>query len=266
MPLGPEVKERYQRQLLLPEIGETGQSILSQKSVLIIGIGGLGSPAALYLAAAGIGCLGLVDGDRVELSNLHRQIIHFTPDVGKKKVLSAKEKINQLNPAVQVKVHPVDMQAARLTELTREYHFIIDATDSFSAKYMISDACVRSRTPFCHAGITGFSGQMFTYLPDRACGCFRCLFPQPPAAHILPDRVAGGVFGSVPGTLGTLQAAEAIKYLLSFGELLFNRLLVYDAKRMSFRFVVFGPSRRCPWRVFHGQTEGGRQAADDERH
>jgi molybdopterin-synthase adenylyltransferase len=244
--LTPEIKARYARQMLLPEIGALGQEKIGNGSVLIIGLGGLGSPVAYYLAAAGIGQLGLVDSDYVEVSNLHRQILHFNTDLKKSKVKSAIEKISSLNPNVNLQTYDHYVNEKDLSEILPKYDFVIEATDNFSSKYAISDACVLNRKPFCHAGITGFTGQLFSYVPNKQCGCYRCLFPQPPAVHKIPDRAAGAILGTVPGTIGTLQATEAIKYLLDMEGLLLNRLLVYDAKNMSMRSVHFSPSANCP--------------------
>jgi molybdopterin/thiamine biosynthesis adenylyltransferase len=251
MVLSKEQRERYARQLLLPEMAEAGQEGLAQGSVLIIGLGGLGSPVAYYLAAAGVGRLGLLDGDFVENSNLHRQIIHFTPDVQKMKTASAKEKLSQLNPGVQVEVHPHYADPEKLSLLTGQYDFVIDATDNFTSKFMISDTCVQAGKAFCHAGVSEYSGQVFTYVSGRGCGCYRCLFTKPPAADILPDRADAGILGTVPGILGAIQATEAIKYLAGIGTLLLNRLLIYDAKEVRFRTLFFKPSLKCPWLKYH---------------
>lgn len=244
--LTSDSKARYARQMLLPEVGTGGQEKLGKSSALIIGLGGLGSPAAYYLAAAGIGRLGLVDSDYVEISNLNRQILHFTPDVKKMKTKSAAEKINQLNPEVTLETYNYYMDKQQFLDILPQYDFVIEATDNFSSKYAISDACVISGKAFCHAGITGYEGQAFTYVPKQSCGCFRCLFPESPHPVKIPDKATGTVLGTVPGTMGTIQATEAIKYLLAIGDLLLNRLLMYDAKQMKMRIVHFSPSAKCP--------------------
>ncbi len=246
MTLSAEQLQRYARQLKLPEVGDAGQNQLAMSSVLLIGTGGLGSAAALYLAAAGVGRLGLTDADSVDLSNLQRQILHFTPDLHKPKTQSAREKINSLNPDVRVETYQERLDAGNLPGLLTQYDFIIDATDNFITKFLISDECVRAGKPFSHAGVTGWEGQTFTYLPDGRCGCYRCLFAAPPPPEKIPDQAAAGILGAVAGTLGTLQATEALKYLLGLDGLLTNRLLVYQARRLKWREIRFQPAPDCP--------------------
>jgi len=239
-----ESQQRYARQLLLPEVGEAGQAKLAAASVLIIGAGGLGSPAAFFLAGAGVGRIGLADSDRVDLSNLHRQILHATPDVGRLKTDSGREALAGLNPGVVIEPHALRITAANIGPLAAAYDFVISAVDNFAGKFLISDACVRGGKPFCHAGVLGWEGQIFTYLPGGRSGCCRCLLPAgteaPEAAAPVP------VLGSIPGVLGALQATEALKWILGIPGLLVNRLLHIDGKRMRFREVAFQPSRDCP--------------------
>lgn len=237
--------ERYSRHIVLKEVGGTGQRKLLNGRVLIIGAGALGSPAALYLAAAGVGTVGIADADVVDLSNLQRQIIHHTPDVGKKKVLSAREKIAALNPDVQVVTHHLWVDAASIMELIADYDFIIDGTDNFAAKFLINDACVLAGKPFSHGGILHFIGQTMTVLPGQS-PCYRCIFPAPPPPGAIPTCSQAGVLGVVPGVIGSLQATEAIKYLLGVGRLLAGRMVVYDAEGLDFHVTPLARQPRCP--------------------
>ncbi|MDR2118849.1 MAG: HesA/MoeB/ThiF family protein [Tannerellaceae bacterium] len=236
--------ERYSRHILLQDVGVEGQEKISRGKVLVIGAGGLGAPVLLYLAAAGVGTLGVIDGDVVELSNLQRQIIHFTPDKGKPKVLSAKEKINLINPDVQVVTYPEFLTAGNASGIIKDYDFIVDGTDSFPVKFLINDACVLGGKPFSHGGILRFEGQTLTHLPDTA--CYRCAFHSPPPPHAVPTCSQAGVLGAIAGMLGTIQAAEALKFLTGAGDLLTNRILSFQAKNMSFRTVNIRRNRHCP--------------------
>lgn len=226
---------RYSRHILLREVGVEGQERIRQGKVLIVGLGGLGSPVALYLAAAGVGTIGLVDGDVVDLSNLQRQVIHSTPDVGRLKVESAREKLLRLNPGVQVQIHADFLSAENALELIRPYDFIVDGTDNFPVKFLINDACVMAGKPFSHGGILRFEGQTFTHLPGTA--CYRCLFGAPPPAGEVPTCSQAGILGAIAGMLGTIQAAETLKYLAGVGELLTDQLLTFDAKTMDFHKI-----------------------------
>lgn len=243
--LTPGQNERYARQLVLPEIGPAGQVRLLQASVLVIGLGGLGSAAAWYLAAAGVGRLGLLDSDRVERSNLQRQTLHATPDLGQPKTVSAAAKLRALNPEIGFDLLELRATEENLPRLIAGYDFILDAADNFSTKFLISDVCVRERKPFSHAGVRGFEGQTFTYVPGGAHGCYRCLFQSPPPAALIPDQAAGGILGSVAGSLGLIQATEAVKCILGIGRLLTNRLLVYQALDQRWREVGFHPAADC---------------------
>ncbi|MBU0571514.1 MAG: molybdopterin-synthase adenylyltransferase MoeB [Candidatus Omnitrophica bacterium] len=236
--------ERYSRHIILQDVGAQGQKKIMEGKVLIIGAGGLGAPAALYLAAAGVGTIGLVDGDQVDLTNLQRQVIHFTPDVGKPKVASAKEKIEQMNPDVQVVTYEEMATASNISGIIRDYDFIIDGTDNFPAKFLINDACVFGRKPFSHGGILRFDGQTMTYLPGEV--CYRCVFKGSPPKNAVPACSQAGVLGAVAGMLGTIQAAEALKYFVGKGELLTNRLLVFNALKMNFRTVNIKRNKSCP--------------------
>jgi len=234
--------QRYARQISLPEIGEAGQKKLLASRVLLIGAGGLGSPAGYYLAAAGIGTLGMVDGDVLELSNLQRQIAHATADLGRPKVESAARTFTALNPDVRVNAHNLRLTAGNAPELFKNYDFIIDATDNFESKFLIAGACHAAAKPYSHAGILKFIGQTLTVIPGQT-ACLRCVFDELPPGNKAPPQ---GPLGVVPGVLGTIQATEAIKYLLGLGELLTNRLLVYDALRLQFRCVRINRNPACP--------------------
>jgi molybdopterin/thiamine biosynthesis adenylyltransferase len=236
--------ERYSRHILLQDVGVEGQEKISRGRVLVIGAGGLGAPVLLYLAAAGVGKLGIVDGDVVDLSNLQRQVIHFTPDVGKPKVISAAEKIAAINPDVEVVAHQEFFTSDNALELIRDYDFIIDGTDTFPVKFLINDACVLGNKPFSHGGILRFEGQTFTHLPGTA--CYRCAFHSPPPPNAVPTCSQAGVLGAIAGMLGTIQAAEALKFLTETGDLLANRLLSFEAKAMRFRTVALHRNARCP--------------------
>ena len=240
-----ERMERYSRHILLKEVGVEGQRRLWNARILIIGAGGLGSPVALYLAAAGVGTLGIADGDVVELSNLQRQIIHFSEDVGRAKALSAEDKVRRINPDVQVQVFQEFVRADNILPLIEQYDFIIDGTDNFAAKFLINDACVLAGKPYSHGGILMFSGQTMTVLPGKS-ACYRCIFPSAPPAGIVPTCSQAGVLGAIAGILGTIQAAEALKFASGAGTPLADALLVFDALEMSFRRVPLKRNPECP--------------------
>lgn len=235
--------QRYSRHILLQDVGVEGQEKISNGKVLIVGAGGLGAPIALYLAAAGVGTIGIIDGDVVDLSNLQRQVIHFTPDVNKAKVLSAKEKINQLNPDVKVIAYHELLTASNALEIIRPYDFIVDGTDNFPVKFLINDACVMAGKPFSHGGILRFDGQTITVLPGTA--CYRCIFHSPPPPDMVPTCSQAGVLGAIAGMLGTIQATEVLKYLTGVGDLLTNRLLTFNAKKMEFRTIRVKHNHQC---------------------
>lgn len=235
--------ERYSRHLILQDVGIEGQQKIIEGKVLIVGAGGLGSPVAMYLAAAGVGTIGLIDGDVVDRTNLQRQIIHFTNDLNRPKVESAQEKILAINPDVKVNVYPELLTPDNAFGIIEEYDFIVDGTDNFSTKFMVNDACVMAKKPFSHGGILRFEGQTMTYVPGHA--CYRCIFGSPPPAHAVPSCSQAGVLGSIAGMLGTIQATEVLKYLIGKGDLLTDRMLIFDALKMSFREVSFKPSPGC---------------------
>jgi molybdopterin/thiamine biosynthesis adenylyltransferase len=236
--------ERYSRHILLQDVGVEGQEKISKGNVLVVGAGGLGAPALLYLAAAGVGTIGIIDGDEVDLSNLQRQIIHFTPDVGKTKVQSAKEKIRQINPDVNVVTYHEFFTAGNAFEIIRYYDFIVDGTDNFHAKFLINDACVLAGKPFSHGSILRFDGLTVTSQPGTA--CYRCIFHAAPPPDAVPTCSQAGVLGAIPGMLGAIQAAEALKFLTGTGNLLTDRLLIFDAKEMVFKTIDVEKNRQCP--------------------
>jgi molybdopterin/thiamine biosynthesis adenylyltransferase len=237
--------DRYSRHIILKEVGGKGQKKLLAGRVLIIGAGGLGAPAALYLAAAGVGTIGIADADVVDTTNLQRQVIHFTPDVGKAKVESAAEKMRAINPDVTVKTYREWITAANIAGILADYDFVIDGTDNFAAKFLVNDACVLAGKPYSHAGILQFEGQALTVLPGKST-CFRCIFPEPPPKDAIPTCSQAGVLGVLPGVVGSIQATEAIKFLLGKGELLAGRLLTYNALSMKFREIPIDRNARCP--------------------
>ncbi len=237
--------ERYSRHIILREVGGKGQRRLLEGRVLIVGAGGLGSPAALYLAAAGVGTIGIADPDVVDLSNLQRQVIHHTPDVGRPKVESAREKIVAINPDVTVNAHHTRLTADNIAGIVDGYDFVIDGTDNFVAKFLINDACVMAGKTYSHGGILQFVGQTMTVRPG-ASACYRCLVSSPPPPGAIPSCAEAGVIGVLPGVIGTIQASEAVKYLLGVGELLADRMLIYDALENEFSKVAIRKNPRCP--------------------
>ena len=245
MSLRADQIERYSRHILLQDVGGKGQEKLLAGRVLIIGAGGLGAPVALYLAAAGVGTLGIADADVVDVTNLQRQVIHFTPDVGKPKVVSAAEKIRAINPDVTVRTHQEWISAANIAELIAGYDFVIDGTDNFATKFLINDACVLGKKPYSHGGILRFDGQTLTVKPGES-ACYRCIFPAPPPKDAIPTCSEAGVIGVLPGVIGTIQATEAIKYLLGIGDLLTGRLLTYSARALKFREIGIKRNAKCP--------------------
>ncbi|MDT8446736.1 MAG: molybdopterin-synthase adenylyltransferase MoeB [bacterium] len=240
-----EQLERYSRHIILKEVGVEGQAKLMQAKVLVIGAGGLGSPIALYLAAAGVGEIGMVDADVVDLSNLQRQVIHFTKDVDQPKVKSAAEKMLAINPELKVNQHQLWATAENILELIEPYDFIIDGTDTFGIKFLINDACVMAKKPLSHGGILRFTGQMMTILPGQS-ACYRCVFREPPPAGSVPTCSQAGVLGAIAGMLGTMQAAEALKFITGAGNLCTDALLSFNALDMDFRKVKLKKQKNCP--------------------
>ena len=240
MPFTNEQLERYSRHIILKEIGVKGQKKLMNGSVLIIGAGGLGAPAAMYLAAAGVGKIGIADADVVDLSNLQRQIIHTTADVGRPKVESAAETMRAINPDVEVVTYHEFISSANIMDIIKDYDFVLDGTDNFPAKFLINDACVMADKPFSHAGILRFKGQLMTVIPHQS-SCYRCVFRTMPPKDAIPTCKQAGVIGAMAGVIGSLQALEAVKFLTGAGELLTGRLLTFDALTMKFHTVKLPP-------------------------
>jgi adenylyltransferase/sulfurtransferase len=243
--LSHEEVQRYSRHLIMPEVGAAGQKKLKVSSVLLIGAGGLGSPLGMYLAAAGIGRIGLVDYDVVDYTNLQRQIIHGTKDVGRPKLESARDRILDINPHVQLDLYEVPLTSANALEIFAPYDVIIDGTDNFPTRYLTNDASVLLGKPNVYGSIFRFEGQASVFYAEEG-PCYRCLFPEPPPPGLVPSCAEGGVLGILPGTIGAIQATEAIKLLLGIGEPLIGRLLLYDALNMSFDYVRLRKNPNCP--------------------
>ncbi|MBU0478202.1 molybdopterin-synthase adenylyltransferase MoeB [bacterium] len=237
--------ERYSRQILLPHVGGKGQEKLLNGKVLIIGAGGLGSPCALYLASAGVGRIGIVDSDKVDLSNLQRQILHSTKDIGRAKVESAKDKLNGINQDVEVTPYNIRLTSENILDIIRDYDIIVDGSDNFPTRYLVNDACVLSKKPLSHGGIFKFDGQAMTILPGNN-ACYRCLFPEPPPPGLVPSCQEAGILGAVAGIIGVVQANEVLKYILDIGNLLTGKLLVFNALDSSFRHVKVPKDPKCP--------------------
>lgn len=236
---------RYSRHVILPEVGMEGQLKLKAARVLCIGAGGLGSPVALYLTAAGVGTIGVVDFDEVDYSNLQRQIIHGTPDVGRSKLESAKERLNALNPEVEVVTHEMAVSSQNALELFAGYDLVVDGTDNFPTRYLVNDACVLSGKPNIYGSIYRFEGQASVFATVDG-PCYRCMFPEPPPPGLVPSCAEGGVLGILPGVVGTIQATEAVKVILGAGEPLIGRFLLFDALKMQFRELKVRKDPECP--------------------
>ena len=243
--LTPEQRNRYQRHLLLPEVGETGQLQLLNSKVLLLGAGGLGSPAAMYLAAAGVGTLGIIDMDVVDSSNLQRQILHNMDRIGERKVDSAKKTLSALNPDVDVVTYDVRLGADNILDIIDGYDVIVDGTDNFPTRYLVNDAALLKRIPVVHGSIFRFEGQVTVFAPYEG-PCYRCFVPQPPPSELAPSCAEAGVLGVLPGIIGSIQAIETIKVLLGLGDPLIGRLLAYDALEASFRTFKLHRDPECP--------------------
>ncbi len=237
---------RYSRHILLAEVGGIGQARLRAARVLVVGAGGLGAPLALYLAAAGVGTIGLVDDDRVELSNLQRQVVHGTSRIGQPKVSSAASVLGELNPLVAVRQHALRLDAGNVAALIADYDVVCDGSDNFATRYLLADACALGRRTLISASVSRFDGQLSTFKPHRGGPCYRCLYPEAPAEGLAPNCAQAGVLGAVTGVMGTLQATETLKELLGLGEGLSGRVLAWDALAMRFHAIRLRPDPDCP--------------------
>ena len=237
--------ERYSRHLIMPEVGMDGQLKLKAASVLCIGAGGLGSPVAMYLAAAGVGRLGLVDFDVVDYSNLQRQVIHGTPDVGRSKLESARDTLVAINPEVAIDLHETALSSSNAFDVLGDYDIVVDGTDNFPTRYLVNDACVLLRKPNVFGSIFRFEGQASVFATKQG-PCYRCLYPEPPPPGLVPSCAEGGVLGILPGVVGTIQATETVKLIIGVGEPLINRFMIYDALRMKFRELKLRRDPECP--------------------
>ncbi|MEP6603143.1 MAG: TOMM precursor leader peptide-binding protein, partial [Spartobacteria bacterium] len=244
--MNDDERMRYSRQLMMPEVGPAGQERINAARVLCIGAGGLGSPAALYLAAAGVGTLGLVDFDNVDLSNLQRQILHGTKDVGRKKVESAAERLRDMNPKIDIEAHDARFTSANARELVARYDIVVDGSDNFPTRYLSNDVCVWEKKPNVYGSVFRFEGQSTVFAPHLAGPCYRCLFPEPPPPGTVPNCAEAGVLGIVPGIIGLIQATETLKLILGAGESLTGRLLHFDALKMKFREFNVRRDPQCP--------------------
>src|SRR2546423_11372692 len=244
--LSAEELQRYSRHLIMPEVTTEGQKRLKAARVLCIGAGGLGSPAALYLAAAGVGRLGLVDFDRVDLSNLQRQILHGTKDVGRSKLESARDRLRDINPEIELELHQCRFSSENASQIVSKYDLIVDGSDNFATRYLSNDVCVFERKPNVYGSIFRFEGQTTVFAPHLGGPCYRCLFPEPPPPESVPNCAQAGVLGVLPGIIGTLQAVEAIKLIVGIGEPLIGRLLHFDALKVKFRELNLRRDQQCP--------------------
>ncbi len=253
-----DARQRYARQIILPELGPAGQALLGKARVVLVGAGGLGSPAALYLAAAGVGTLGLIDHDRVERSNLHRQVVHRDDRVGMDKTESARLTLEALNPTVRIRRHTLRLDAGNVEAVLADYDLVVDGSDNFATRYLVSDACQRLGLPNVYGAVQGFEGQVSVF-PAGGQPCYRCLFAEPPPPELAPSCSEAGVLGVVPGIIGLLQALEVIKLITGIGEPLIGRLLLFDARRSSLRQVLLHADPECrycaPGREFPGYAD-----------
>jgi molybdopterin-synthase adenylyltransferase len=248
MELSEEQFRRYARHLILDEVGEEGQERLLESRVLVVGAGGLGSPMLLYLAAAGVGTLGIVDNDRVDVTNLQRQIVHATHNVGALKVDSARETLAAINPGIRIETHPARLSADNAERLVAGYDLVADGSDNFATRYLLTDLCYRLEKPLVAAALSPFEGQLSTFRPYLGAGhpCYRCLFREPPPPDLVPRCEEAGILGAVAGVVGTLQAVEVLKELLALGDSLDGRLLIYDALRAGFHTIRIAKDSDCP--------------------
>ena len=246
MQLSDEELQRYSRHLMMPEVTPDGQRRLKAARILCIGAGGLGSPSALYLAAAGVGTIGIVDFDDVDLSNLQRQILHGTKDVGRAKLESARDRLNDINPKIDIELHRCRFTSENASDLVAQYDVIVDGSDNFPTRYLSNDVCVFARKPNVYGSVFRFEGQTTVFAPHLGGPCYRCLFPEPPPPDTVPNCAEAGVLGVLPGIIGMLQAIETIKLIVGIGEPLVGRLLYFDALRMKFRELNLRRDPQCP--------------------
>src|SRR5438094_3933976 len=246
MQLSGEELERYSRHLMMPEVTPDGQRHLKAARVLCIGAGGLGSPAALYLAAAGVGTIGIVDFDDVDLSNLQRQILHGTKDVGRGKLESARDRLSDINPKIEIELHKCRFSSENAPQLVAQYDLIVDGSDNFPTRYLSNDVCVFARKPNVYGSVFRFEGQTTVFAPHLGGPCFRCLFPEPPAPDTVPNCAEAGVLGVLPGIIGMLQAIETIKLIIGIGDPIIGRLLHFDALKVHFRELKLRRDLQCP--------------------
>src|SRR6267154_2405975 len=244
--LTKEELQRYSRHLIMPEVTSEGQSRLKAARVLCIGAGGLGSPAALYLAAAGVGTIGIVDFDDVDLSNLQRQILHGTKDVGRSKLESARDRLRDINPDIDIELHQCRFSSENASEIVSEYDVVVDGSDNFATRYLSNDVCVFEKKPNVYGSVFRFEGQTTVFAPHLGGPCYRCLFPEPPPPESVPNCAQAGVLGVLPGIIGLLQAIEAIKLIVGIGEPLIGRLLHFDALKVKFRELNLRRDPQCP--------------------
>ena len=246
MQLSAEELQRYSRHLMMPEVTPDGQRCLKAARVLCIGAGGLGSPAALYLAAAGVGTIGIVDFDNVDLSNLQRQILHGTSDIGRSKLESARDRLHDVNPEIKLELHKCRFSSENATELVAQYDLIVDGSDNFPTRYLSNDVCVFARKPNIYGSVFRFEGQTTVFAPHIGGPCYRCLFPEPPPPDTVPNCAEAGVLGVLPGFIGMLQAIETIKLIVGIGDSLIGRLLYFDALKVKFRELNLRRDPQCP--------------------
>lgn len=235
--------DRYKRNILIDGFGYEGQEKLRKSKVLVIGAGGLGSPVLAYLAAAGVGTLGIADYDVVDISNLQRQILHYTPDIGKLKIESAADKLHALNPEITVNTYSRKLDGDNVAGIIRPYDFVVDCCDNYETKFLINDTCVKEQIPFSHGAVIALRGEVMTYTPGNA--CYRCIFGNPPESGTAPSAAEAGILGAVAGVIGSIQAAEALKYLTGSDGLILNRILLFDGKSMSFHSLKVAKNDHC---------------------
>ncbi|MFH0889017.1 MAG: HesA/MoeB/ThiF family protein [Planctomycetota bacterium] len=237
--------EQFSRHIRLPSFGTEGQNKISRSKVLIVGAGGLGSPSAIYLTGAGVGSIGLIDNDCVEISNLPRQILYNPSNLDELKVVSADKRLKQINPFLKLEIFSERLKADNVFNIIKDYDVVIDGSDNFATKFLLNDACIINKIPLIHAGILRYTGQVMTIIPDQS-ACYRCIFPEPPPSNAVPTCKEAGILNTVAGIIGLIQATETIKFIIKAGRLLTNKLLVFDALEMSFRTIEIKRSNNCP--------------------